>query len=307
MAKLFLLNGPERGRSFKLREGISFVGRSLDNDIQIDEKTISRKHLRIMLRGNNYFITDLKSRNGTFLDGASIEPGRPVEVEEGVPIAIGKCLLCIGKGELKRTDTFMDTMELRRDAVVKEGTFSEKGAGNDREKLEFLYGVSHTLSQGLPTKKTLEKILGQIFDLLKRIDRGAFILIEPQTRQITDVISRSKKPRDKSTRGYSRRVVNRVIATGNPLVISNVRTEENNELVDTLEVLKIECVLCVPMILRSQTIGVIYVDSRERPHGFREDDLYLFVDLGQRIALAMENERFSSEISKVAETLGTET
>jgi pSer/pThr/pTyr-binding forkhead associated (FHA) protein len=303
MAKLFLLNGPEKGRSFKLREGISFVGRSLDNDIQIEEKTVSRKHLRIMLKGDNYFITDLKSRNGTFLDGVSVEPGHPIEVEEGVPIGIGKCLLCIGKGDLNKANTFMDTMELRREAVVKDSTLSEERAETDREKLQFLYEVSNILSRGLPTKKTLEKILGQIFDLLKRIERGAFILVDPHTRQITEVISKSDKPSGKRTRGYSRRIANRVIETGNPIVISNVRTEENTELVDTLEVLKIECVLCVPMVLRSQIIGAIYVDSRRRPHGFREDDLYLFMDLGQRIALAIENEQFSSEISRIAEIL----
>jgi hypothetical protein len=306
MPKLFLLNGPEKGRFFKIKEGINFVGRSLDNDIQIGEKTVSRKHLQINRRGHKYFITDLKSRNGTFLDGVSIDPGRYMEVEEGAPIGIGKCLACIGKGELKKADTFMDTMEIHREAVLKDGNFSEKRGETDREKLQFLYGVSSILSQGWPTKKALEMILRRIFDLLKRVDRGAFILADPRTRQPTDVISRSNKTRDKKTRGYSRRVVNRVIETGNPIVISNVRTEKNSDLVDTLEVLKIECVLCVPMILRSQIIGAIYLDSRKRAYGFREDDLYLFMDLGQRIALAIENERFSSEMSKIAETLSFE-
>jgi hypothetical protein len=45
------------------------------------------------------------------------------------------------------------------------------------------------------------------------------------------------------------------------------------------------------------------VDSRQKAHGFREEDLYLFMDLGQRIALALDNERFSSEVSRIAEAL----
>lgn len=128
-------------------------------------------------------------------------------------------------------------------------------------------------------------------------------MVDPETRQITDAVSRSRKIDKKRTVGYSRRVVKRVVENGNPIVISDVRTEKDNELVDTLEVLKIECVMCVPMISRSQIMGAIYVDSRQRPHGFREEDLHLFVDLGQRIALVVENERFSSEISGLADSL----
>ncbi len=38
--------------------------------------------------------------------------------------------------------------------------------------------------------------------------------------------------------------------------------------VDTLKVLKILSVMCVPLIYRSQILGAIYVDSLERPYAF---------------------------------------
>ncbi|MGD9042046.1 MAG: FHA domain-containing protein, partial [Desulfobacteraceae bacterium] len=63
MAKLYILNGPEIGRSFELREMATYVGRSSDNDIQIRDKTVSRRHLKIVKRGSRYLITDLDSRN----------------------------------------------------------------------------------------------------------------------------------------------------------------------------------------------------------------------------------------------------
>lgn len=69
MVNVYILNGPEIGRSFKLRDGVMFAGRSLDNDIRIDDKTVSRKHLRIVKRGETFFVTDLKSQNGTYYDG----------------------------------------------------------------------------------------------------------------------------------------------------------------------------------------------------------------------------------------------
>jgi pSer/pThr/pTyr-binding forkhead associated (FHA) protein len=68
MAYLYLLSGPEKGRSFRLREGENYIGRSIDNDIRIEDKTLSRKHARIIAKEGRFFITDLKSQNRTFFD-----------------------------------------------------------------------------------------------------------------------------------------------------------------------------------------------------------------------------------------------
>ena len=303
MAQLYLLNGPERGRSFKLREGVNFVGRSLDNDVQVEETTVSRKHLKILQKGDRYFITDLKSLNGTYLDGASLQPGHEVEVHEGAPIAIGKRVICISREALRESSTFMDTMEIRREAIPTNGIFSEDRTKTDGEKLQFLYDVSDILGRSLTINEALGKILDKIFVVMKGIDRGAFVLVDPRTGKITEAVTKSKKTADERKAGYSRRIVKRVLEKGNPIVISNVRTGEHDELVDTLEVSKIECALCVPMLSRSQVFGAIYADSRQKAHGFREEDLYLFMDLGQRIALAVDNEQFSSEVSRIAESL----
>ena len=48
MAYLYVLNGPAKGRSYRLREGENYIGRAIDNDIRIEDKTLSRKHARIL-------------------------------------------------------------------------------------------------------------------------------------------------------------------------------------------------------------------------------------------------------------------
>jgi GAF domain-containing protein len=45
------------------------------------------------------------------------------------------------------------------------------------------------------------------------------------------------------------------------------------------------------------------VDSLERPYGFRREDLLLFMDLSQRVAIALENIRMVSELSSIAGSL----
>jgi pSer/pThr/pTyr-binding forkhead associated (FHA) protein len=65
MSKLFVLSGPEKGVAHFLKEEVIFVGRAPDNHIQIKERHVSRRHLKIVRKGEKYFIEDLRSTNGT--------------------------------------------------------------------------------------------------------------------------------------------------------------------------------------------------------------------------------------------------
>jgi len=301
MTKLYILNGPEMGRSFELRDVATYVGRSLENDIRIEEKTVSRRHLKIIKRGDKYFITDLESQNGTFFDGNIITPGIELQAKEGQPIAIGMSVICLGEGCIEQMMPFIDSIGLTKEIGRESGIFVVHSDKTNQKKLELLYKVSKVIDENLSIDETLEKILDYIFDLLKGIDRSAFILVNPETGKILDVISRSTKS---GIDMYCPDVVRRVIENTEPVVVSNIETEEQNELVDTLKILKIESVMCVPMISGSQIRGVIYVDSLGRPYGFGKEDLSLFMDLSQRTALAIESARFSFESTTIADNVG---
>src|SRR5512136_1592405 len=108
VADLLILNGPEIGKKLQIREGVSYLGRSPDNDIRIEDETISRKHLKIESIKGRHFFTDLSSRNGTFYEGKYVVPGHEVEIKEGVPLAIGMSVICLGGGYRKQVVPFMD-------------------------------------------------------------------------------------------------------------------------------------------------------------------------------------------------------
>jgi len=304
MYKLHVLNGPEMGQAFELKDGPTYVGRSEDNDIQIENKTVSRKHLKIVQRGNRFFVTDLKSENGTFIGGDLIAPGLEVEVEEGRPIIIGTCMISLGEGPPQQTMPFLDAIGFIEDMAGQSGISAAHQDKTDQEKLEFLSKTYKVIKEDLPINKTLEVILEYILDFLKRIDRAAFILVDPETEKILDVVSKSKKP---TTDTYSTDVVKRVLEDRKPVAFSNVQTEEDSGLVDTLKILRIESVMCLPMFSRSQIIGLIYVDSLERPHGLRKEDLSLFTHLSQIAALAVQRARFASESTTGADNLHLDT
>jgi hypothetical protein len=50
-------------------------------------------------------------------------------------------------------------------------------------------------------------------------------------------------------------------------------------------------------------MGAMYVDSLKRPDGFRREDLLTLLDIGQRVALAVETNRLASDLTEVAKSL----
>jgi pSer/pThr/pTyr-binding forkhead associated (FHA) protein len=300
---LVILNGPEIGRTLRIKEGVSYLGRSLDNDIRIEDKTISRRHLKIESTRGKLFVTDLSSRNGTFCDGKYVIPGHEVEVKEGIPLAIGMTVICFGEGCKEQIVPFLDTVSLIREKGKKQDAVEDRRSETDQKREELLSKVSLTLKGSGPLRIILENVLGHIFHHLKRLDRGAFVLVDPETLQAIETICRVNKSSEDISAPFSIEVVQRVVEGGKPLIFSKGYTEEKNALVDTLKVQKIESVICIPLINGSRIMGVIYADSLKRPDGFRKDDLLILLDIGQRVALAVETDRLASDLEEVAKSL----
>jgi pSer/pThr/pTyr-binding forkhead associated (FHA) protein len=303
LLQLYVLNGPKRGEAYRLIQGTNYVGRSMDNDVRVEDRTVSRKHLRIFRDNDKCFITDLRSRNGTFYRGSFVTPGASVEVQQGFPIALGMAVVCVGESCADEIMPFPELLGLAMESKEEAKPGANRRRRPNQKRMEFVLQMADVFRENLSVRETQEKILRHILHFLKRIDRASFVLIDPGTPETRMVTSRSKKSHGDASVTYCREVIVQVIKTRRPIVVSNVETEEQSKLVDTLKVLKILSVMCVPLIYRSQVLGAIYVDSLERPYGFRREDLLLFMDLSQRVAIALENIRMVSELSSVADSL----
>ena len=86
-AMLIALSGPSRGARFLLNSNITTIGRAVENEIFLDDVTVSRKHAEIVREGNSYSIKDLGSLNGTYVDGKVHESAR---LNDGMELNIGK-------------------------------------------------------------------------------------------------------------------------------------------------------------------------------------------------------------------------
>ena len=295
MPKIYIMNGPDKGRSFEVDEEEIFIGRAPDNEINVKDKSVSRKHLKIVKRGEKYYVTDLGSKNGTFVDGKRVTSGKEYQVREGMPIAAGKTFLSVGKAYPEDVLAVLDSIDLFKE-LDEEGRSEVKDRPMTAKKnMDLIYKVSDVLMQSLNLKEVMERILHYILELLKRVDRGVIILIDQETGRASEVISIIKSTKDDCKAAYSRTIVERVIREKTPVSMLDTLEEKEINLSESIKVNGIRSIMCVPLISRSKVMGVLYVDSVKKPHGFRKEDLALLTALSSPAALAIENSVLSSK------------
>jgi pSer/pThr/pTyr-binding forkhead associated (FHA) protein len=102
-ARLVIERGRSAGKQFPLSDDESQIGRwdadggifpDVDLDADDPEAKVSRRHARIMRRNEQYFIEDLGSTNGTFINrGRRLLPGDRQPLRDGDEIIVGKTFL----------------------------------------------------------------------------------------------------------------------------------------------------------------------------------------------------------------------
>ena len=124
--------------------------------------------------------------------------------------------------------------------------------------------MSNIFAQSLNIDELLGEVIDQIFNLLKRINRGAILVLNKETGRLKEVISKTRME-DKEgifcKINYSRTIVNRTLKEGKPVMISDTSRVDKAELSDSIERMNIRSVMCVPLNYKGDLKGVIYVDS----------------------------------------------
>ena len=150
--KLVVLTGAQRGTEFTIGGDTFKVGKAPENDLVLGDETVSRVHFEIMRDAKGYLVRDMKSTNGTFLDGAEV---KEAYLRAGSVIAAGSV-------ELKFTP-FEERIEI---------------LPSEHERLGDMVGRSTAMRE--------------IFGLIEKIaPTDATVLIEGETGTGKDMIARA--------------------------------------------------------------------------------------------------------------------
>ena len=110
MKLCLIVNKGKEAFSYDIKRDTISIGRSKENDIQIQDKYISRNHLRLGKKGNSFLLQNLADTNATIVDCHLVPSGATIEVQEGKIIEIGKSLFCLGEGNTEDMFAFLMSM-----------------------------------------------------------------------------------------------------------------------------------------------------------------------------------------------------
>jgi putative methionine-R-sulfoxide reductase with GAF domain len=290
MPRLYISEGPMKDQTFDFEKKTVFIGRSSRNDIQISDKMISRKHLKISKIGGSFCVEDLRSTNGTLLNGDMVVPGQGYEVTERDTIVIGNTVIQLGGISPNKT---LDIKDLGLPSPKSEPNEIENSVRERRSRsaknLQLIYKASELLEQSLGINDILEKVLDSLFDTLPRIDGVSILLFDDKEKKIKEVIARSRQNNSRNAIQYSKTVLDRVAQDGKAVKVSNTTYNAQPENLERMDTLQIRSVLCVPMVINTKVSGAIYVDSLRGPYdSSRKEDLLLLNSLSGFVAAAIE-------------------
>ena len=87
LASLQVTRGPLRGTHFSIERPVCAIGRAVENDVRLSDTSVSAAHATLMLKAGTWYVSDLRSTSGTYVDGYRVAGDRALS--PGCTLSIG--------------------------------------------------------------------------------------------------------------------------------------------------------------------------------------------------------------------------
>lgn len=288
---LQMLGGPAVGRLYKLTSDLTVIGRSLDCDLVLDPKTVSRRHAEIARRRDEYLIRDLESTRGTFLDGRRVT--RPTPLWNEARIQLGEVTLKFLSRpvEVHDDDEDQSTIFAAVDLLVADDRAI--AIARPEEKLRALQKISREFGGELLLDALLGRVLDSLFDIFHQAS-GGFVLLEGPDKELAPEAVKARSGRGGGVI-VSKTVLDRVMK-GGQAVLSKDSREDLGEARSIAES-RIRSLMCVPILdAKRRPVGVVQIYADEGRGRFSEEDLDLLASVASQISVAVQNARMHRDL-----------
>lgn len=274
-----------------------------DKYLCIPEQTISRRHARIRRRGANYFVEDLHSRNGTFVCGERLAPGAWHLLRDGDELALASAQLVfhslmLPEGGASST-VITRSVDATRFAPVVDAARAERGVLEKTvHQLHAMAQVSIALGAVTDHATLFEKIMNFIFDLFPQAERAFIMLCGPPGDPPRPVAARRRSGvvEDPAQMRISHTIVDQVLVHKRAILSVDTLADRHFAAHESIVAQAILSVMCVPLILGGEVLGLIQVDTSSDPHAFQEADLEILSGVCAETAVALKNFQLYSDI-----------
>lgn len=314
-AYLELLSGEQAGTRYPLNGEKSILGRHPDCQIVIDVGAVSRQHATITADAKGYWIEDLKSRNGTFVNDVQIAGRTQLKPSDKIKICdyefsfnrtspdvkqtftAGRTLSDFGFGVMMDEDETADGTngDESQNAVLSkldlrsgfDGTL--RLAANPEIKLRALIEITTSLGRSFSNETVLPKLLDSLFKIFMQADRG-LVALKTKEGKIVPMAVKTRRGGDDETIRLSRTIVNEVLNSKQAILSADASTDARFEMSQSIADFRIRSLMCAPLInSEGEALGLIQIDSMDQRSRFQSDDLEVLAAVATQAAFVMEN------------------
>ncbi len=257
------------------------IGRSGCCDIVLNKRSVSREHARIFERDGQYFITDLDSNNGTFVNGHEIH--KPIALQDGDRINLFDVPLDFSLYDEAVAPSIATTSNGQTSISVAKPV--ENSSCRLQLRLSSLVDIAHSLGSSLKVEEILPKVLDILFLMFPQAVNGEILLVD----SVDNLIPRANKHgRDDDSAiltvvPYNREPAQKVLESGSGLVV-NWGDDSGDSVLES----DFTSTMYVPMIGSSRKpYGMIVLEADDATSRFTDQDLNLVTGVAAMAAQAI--------------------
>jgi HD-GYP domain-containing protein (c-di-GMP phosphodiesterase class II) len=315
-AVLAIGSGLFEGSKYKIHAPFT-IGRHPDNHLLLTDENVSRTHAVIEEKNGKYQLRDLKSTNGTWLNGKKI---KAAVLREGDEIRIGRVSMSFVLESptveeesllqdpsskalvLSETDfhvQFQTPAEPELDwLATPEAEPSGQSVKDHLSRFQTLFKTNMLLSSQMELEGIFRQLLEQMFETLPA-DRGVIFMVESPTRRLV-IKHLMTKDGGNTAEGIlvSHKIVKEVFREGYGLMIRDAQADERFGLSDSIVQQDIRSALCAPIVYQGEALGMIYLDALGTAAAFKEADLHMLTAMAAPVAIQIRNVQYMDQVAR---------
>jgi Nif-specific regulatory protein len=286
--RLAAIAGKLKGAIFAINEDSLVIGRETAANLCIADASVSRRHSKIEKKEEGFFITDLESLNGTFINDVPVKTRR---LEHGDRVRIGDSQFLFlthdGEATSKSSDVKLDEAQMVSGSTL-QIRFDDALYSMARD-LSALMKVSTTINSIRGLDELLQRLLELLFEAVPA-QRGAILLTNEGSFETSLVFGLDRARGKDQAVTVSKTIVQQVLRDGVALLASE-GASESSVATESLISTRAHSVMCVPLIMFDRKLGVLYLDTTLQRDQFNRDHLQLVAAIAGIAAVAIENAR----------------
>lgn len=294
---------PPGGESFErtFTSGPLVIGRSSRAAVPVADLMLSREHARLDLESDEWWVQDLGSHNGTFLNGERLTAR--ARLREGDVLSLGSSRVAVSRvpsGELPRVaesehTIFRPAAELLEERRTGSQLTDREELRRHVERLRLVNEVHQALSRPITQAELLELILDRAFAHL-RPEEGA-IFMRSGEGGFERVASRSAQGTG-HTPFYSTHLVREVAEKGMAALVLDVAADERFAGAASILGAGMRSLVAAPLLDPEGSLGMLVLGSAVRTRCFSPEDMELLVSLASAAALRIRNVALAAEAAE---------